>query len=68
KIKIKFSEEVKELIAEEGFDPNLGARPLKRVIQKKILDPLALKIVSGMIKEGDEIMIGAEGDKIIIYD
>ncbi len=68
KIKIKFSEEMKELIAEEGFDPNLGARPLKRVIQKKILNPLALKIVSGMIKEGDEVTIGVEGNKIIIYD
>lgn len=66
KIKIKFSEDVKELIAEEGFDPALGARPLKRVIQKRILDPLALKIVSGMIKEGGEVVVGIKDGNIVI--
>jgi len=44
----------------------LGARPLKRVIQKKVLDPLALKIVSGLIKKGEELVIDRESDKIII--
>jgi len=65
-IKIKFSDQTRELLATEGFDPNLGARPLKRVIQKKILDPLALKIVSGLIRENDEIMIEVDDDKIAI--
>jgi len=66
RIKIKFSQETKELLASQGFDPNLGARPLKRIIQKKILDPLALKIVSGLVREGDEVVINAQSDKIII--
>ncbi|MBU2545162.1 AAA family ATPase [Patescibacteria group bacterium] len=65
-IKIKFSEQSKELLADQGFDPNLGARPLKRVIQKKILDPLALKIVSGTIRDGEEITIDVNGQNIII--
>jgi ATP-dependent Clp protease ATP-binding subunit ClpB len=45
----------KELIAREGYDPVLGARPLKRVIQKKILDALSLEILSGRFKDGDKI-------------
>jgi len=65
-IKIKISEEAKKILAEEGFDPNLGARPLKRVIQRKVLDPLALRIVSGEVKEGDEVMVDADKGKIFI--
>jgi len=66
KIKIKFSEKAKELLAEQGFDPNLGARPLKRIIQKKILDPLALKIVSCTIGSGQEVMIDVDGEDIAV--
>lgn len=65
-IKIKISEKAKEFLAEQGFDPNLGARPLKRVIQRKVLDPLALKIVTGLVKQGEEIIIDAEAKNIII--
>jgi len=66
KISIRFSDESKELLAEQGFDPNLGARPLKRVIQKKILDPLAMKIVSGLIGEGDNVTIDVKSEDIVI--
>ncbi|MCD6470916.1 ATP-dependent Clp protease ATP-binding subunit, partial [bacterium] len=66
KIKISFSPEAKKLIAEIGYNPTYGARPLKRVIQKEILDPLALKIVSGEIKEGDKVKIDAKNKKIVI--
>jgi len=66
KIKIRISEKAKHLLAEHGFDQNLGARPLKRVIQKEVLDPLALKIVAGLIKEGDEVGIEAEDNKILV--
>jgi len=65
KIKIEVSRSVKELLAERGFDQNLGARPLKRVIQKSILDPLSLKIVSGEIEEGDSVFVDLEAGKII---
>jgi ATP-dependent Clp protease ATP-binding subunit ClpB len=56
-IEIDFSEKMKEYLAEKGFDPNLGARPLRRLIQKKILDDLALKIVGGKIKEGNRVFV-----------
>ena len=63
-IKIRVSEQAKALLAEKGFDPNLGARPLKRVIQREVLDPLSLKIVSGQV--GKEVMIDCENKKIVI--
>ncbi len=64
-IKIQVTVPAKEFLAEKGFDPNLGARPLKRVIQKLILDPLSLKIVSGEIKEGERVIIDKAEDKVI---
>ncbi len=65
-IKIKVSEKAKEKLAEQGFDSNLGARPLKRVIQKKVLNPLALKIVTGQVSEGEEVRVDVDKDKIAI--
>ena len=64
-INMRISQKVKELLAEKGFDPNLGARPLKRVIQQLVLNPLALKIVSGEVKPGDRIKVDIEDGKII---
>lgn len=64
-IKIEVTEPVKKLLAEKGFDQNLGARPLKRVIQKLVLDPLALKIVSDEIKKGDRVVVDLENNKIV---
>ncbi|OGZ21366.1 MAG: ATP-dependent chaperone ClpB [Candidatus Nealsonbacteria bacterium RIFCSPHIGHO2_02_FULL_43_13] len=64
-IEIKITQVAKDLLAEQGFDANLGARPLKRVIQKLVLDPLAIKIVSGEIKNKDEIIIDAQDSQII---
>ncbi len=65
KIKIKFSKDSEKLLAEKGFDPKLGARPLKRTIQKLILDPLSLKIVTGEVKEEDKVSVNAENGKIV---
>jgi len=62
-IEIELTEKAKEALAEKGFDQNLGARPLKRVIQKEVLDFLALKIVSGEIREGDKVKIDFEEGK-----
>ena len=65
KIGIKITQPAKDLLAEKGFDANFGARPLKRVIQKLVLDPLAQKIVSGEVKKNDKIIIDAADDQII---
>lgn len=56
-IKLEFTEELKKRIAEIGYDPQYGARPLKRVIQKTIQDPLAMEIISGQIKEGNTVRV-----------
>jgi ATP-dependent Clp protease ATP-binding subunit ClpB len=64
-IKIQVREEVKNFLVEKGFDSNLGARPLKRVIQKFILDPLSLSIVIGEIKYGEKVTLELEHGKII---
>ena len=65
KIEIKVTENAKGFLAERGFDPNLGARPLKRVIQKQVLDPLAVKIVAGDILEGEKIVVDFEAGIIV---
>ena len=54
-ITLSVGDAAKELIAREGYDPVFGARPLKRVIQKTILDALSLEILTGRFKEGDRI-------------
>jgi ATP-dependent Clp protease ATP-binding subunit ClpB len=65
-ITITITEAAKKLLADQGYDPAYGARPLKRVIQSLILDPVALKIVSGEIGEDTEVAIGAKGDEITL--
>ena len=63
RVRLEFSEKVKSFLAEKGFDQNLGVRPLKRVIQRYILDPLALKLITSDIKEGDSVFIDkADGE------
>jgi ATP-dependent Clp protease ATP-binding subunit ClpB len=64
-IKLEFSDSVKKLLAEDGYDPNYGARPLKRVIQQKILNPLALEIVEGKIAAGNRVSVEFVKDKIV---
>ena len=63
-IKIEVSLKAKNILADKGYDVSLGARPLKRVIQQQILNPLALKIVIGEIKEGDRIVIDGKNNEI----
>ncbi|MBU1131935.1 ATP-dependent chaperone ClpB [Patescibacteria group bacterium] len=61
-IEIEFSKETREMLANEGYDPQFGARPLKRVIQNKILDELAMRIVQGKIK--DKVLVDYNGKVI----
>jgi len=58
KVTIELSPEAREFLATKGYDPAYGARPLKRVIQKELQDPLAGKILAGEIKDGDRIKVG----------
>ncbi len=64
-ININLTEKAKEYLAEIGFDPVYGARPLKRTIQREILNPLSVKLLDGTIKEGDSVEVDFEDNKII---
>jgi ATP-dependent Clp protease ATP-binding subunit ClpB len=50
------------LLGDEGFDPVYGARPLKRVIQRRLLDHLAVKLMDGSIHDGDTVVADRKGD------
>jgi ATP-dependent Clp protease ATP-binding subunit ClpB len=68
KINIEVSEKAKELLANQGFDPVYGARPLKRVIQNEVGNALAMKILGGEIKEGSKVKIevsSADSSKLV---
>ncbi len=64
-IKITFSDAVVNWLAEEGFDPQFGARPLKRVIQKEIVNELSKKILSGEVKSEDTIGVDEKGGDVV---
>ena len=55
----------KKLLASEGYDPQFGARPLKRAIQEHLLDPLATKLLAGEFKPGDKIKVMAKDDELV---
>jgi len=61
---IELTDAARDLLATEGFDPAFGARPLKRTIQRRILDPLALKVLEGDFRDGDNILVDAADDEI----
>jgi ATP-dependent Clp protease ATP-binding subunit ClpB len=60
KIALDLSDSAKELLAREGYDPVYGARPLRRTIQKEILDPLSIDILEGKVREGQTIRVNAK--------
>ncbi|MGE5218785.1 MAG: ATP-dependent chaperone ClpB [Chloroflexota bacterium] len=64
KISLELSERARALLADKGYDPVYGARPLKRTIQRLIQDPLAVKILAGEFKEGDCVMVDGDGDEL----
>jgi len=64
KITLELSANAKALLAKEGFDPVYGARPIKRTIQRLVLDPLAHKVLAGEYAEGDTVFVDAEDGEI----
>ena len=67
KLALELTPNAKALIAKEGFDPVYGARPIKRTIQRLILDPLAQKVLSGEFSEGDTVVVDAQEGKIVFW-
>jgi ATP-dependent Clp protease ATP-binding subunit ClpB len=64
-IEVELTDGARQLLAEEGFDLVYGARPLKRVIQRDVLNPLAAKILAGEVREGGRILVDAEGRTLV---
>ena len=62
---LKVTDSAREYLAEAGYDPSYGARPLKRAIQRELQDPLALKILSGDFKEGDTIVVDRGPESLV---
>jgi ATP-dependent Clp protease ATP-binding subunit ClpB len=66
KITIELHPEAREWLASKGYDPGYGARPLKRVIQKNVQDPLAELILAGDIHDGEKVVVGADENGLLI--
>jgi ATP-dependent Clp protease ATP-binding subunit ClpB len=64
KIRLELTDKARNLLVEEGYDPVYGARPLKRTIQRKLLDPLAMEMLQGAFGDGDTIRVEAAGDDL----
>lgn len=64
-VDIRLSDSAKEHLAEIGYDPVYGARPLNRALQKEILKPLAMRLLDGTFKEGDVVEVDFEEGRVV---
>jgi ATP-dependent Clp protease ATP-binding subunit ClpB len=62
KIRVELTDRAKEFLVQEGYDPTYGARPLKRTIQRRVLDPLAMRVLEGEFHEGDRVVVDTAAD------
>jgi len=67
RLELELTPAAQDLLAEHGYDPQYGARPLKRAIQRMVLDPLAMEILSGNISEGTRVIMDSEGGKLAFH-
>jgi ATP-dependent Clp protease ATP-binding subunit ClpB len=66
KLTIRITDAARDLIAEEGYEPAYGARPLKRAIQRLVQNPLAVRVLEGEFEEGDTIIVDHEPDAAVL--
>ncbi|MEQ8823863.1 MAG: ATP-dependent chaperone ClpB [Filomicrobium sp.] len=66
KIAIDLSDDARSWLANRGYDPSYGARPLKRVIQRNVQDPLAEQLLAGSVRDGETVHVGVEGGNLVI--
>ncbi|MDP9443736.1 MAG: AAA family ATPase [Actinomycetota bacterium] len=66
KLLLEVSEDARRWLAERGYDPDYGARPLKRLISHTIVDPLALELLSGVYRDGDTVHVDVAGDELVL--
>ena len=65
KIRLELTDQARDLLIEEGYDPVYGARPLKRTLQRRVLDPLALGVLQGEFKEGDVVRAAVDRGALV---
>jgi ATP-dependent Clp protease ATP-binding subunit ClpB len=63
-VEVELTDEARTLLANLGYDPTYGARPLKRVIQKQLVDKLALKLLEGEFQQGDRVLVDSVGGEL----
>ena len=63
-ITLEFNDSVRDILARDGYDPAFGARPLKRLVQKRVLDPLALELIDGRIHDGEAVRVDVVDSRI----
>ena len=63
-ITLEFDDSVRDMLARDGYDPAFGARPLKRLVQKRVLDPLALELIDGRIHDGMAVKVNIINDRV----
>jgi ATP-dependent Clp protease ATP-binding subunit ClpB len=66
KLTLELSDAARDRLIEEGYDPVYGARPLKRTIQRRLLDPLALRVLQGDFHEGDTVLVDVGGEDFVL--
>jgi ATP-dependent Clp protease ATP-binding subunit ClpB len=64
KITVELSDAAKDFLVREGYDPVYGARPLKRALQRRLLDPLAIRVLEGAFREGDTVAVDVSNDEL----
>jgi ATP-dependent Clp protease ATP-binding subunit ClpB len=64
-IEVELTDDARTLIGNLGYDPTYGARPLKRVIQRQLVDKLALRILEGEFSEGDTVLVDAKDGELV---
>jgi ATP-dependent Clp protease ATP-binding subunit ClpB len=65
RLEVELTTAARDYLAEKGYDPSFGARPLKRLIQREVQDPLAVKLLSGEVAEGNRIVVDCQGDGLV---
>jgi ATP-dependent Clp protease ATP-binding subunit ClpB len=68
KITLELTDAARELLAREGFDPVYGARPLRRTIQKEIIQPLAMRLLRGELRDGDTIVVDVSSSDQLVFE
>ncbi len=66
RLRLRTTAAAKKLLADAGFDPQFGARPLKRTIQRRVVDPLTAKLLAGEVVDGSEVTVDARDGEIVL--